>query len=333
MYKIFHKFDLVFEAGRGIKVYREDLLPFDLRHRDVDYESFLAWLSRRISNLQRTYMNKLYMQRRVGRSNEAIIADSAAMSPVDLFWITTERLSHTWDSLQVKRDESLAVKNVTLSGTIDPTEMFGVKSGQTSIFTTKGAFPKAIYKGFLIKKESNAEYEVSAFNIARHLGIKCAFAKAVHGEVLCELFTDEQVSLVHALELLYDFGEDSSIDLYEKALAKFKDRKDITEDLYRLYLLMYISSNNDFHGENFGFLYDTATFEITGVAPAYDFNSAFESWGNVLAYDPFILGMLPTIMQTNKDLEPKLRTISGAIKNYWYLRKVKCWQTVTSTVK
>ena len=116
MYKIYHKHDLVLDAGGGVRVNRSDLLPFDMRHRPVDYESFLAWMSRRISNLQRTYMNKLYMQGRIGRSNEAIVADSAAMSPVDLFWITKENLCHTWNSLQIKRDESLAIKNVNLNG-------------------------------------------------------------------------------------------------------------------------------------------------------------------------------------------------------------------------
>ena len=137
--------------------------------------------------------------------------------------------------------------------------------------------------------------------------------------MLCGLFTDSSKSMVHALELLYDFGEDSSIDLYERALDRFKNRQDITEDLYRLYLLMYLCSNNDFHGENFGFLYDAKSFEIIGVAPAYDFNSAFDAWGDLKAYDPYIFELLPKIMQANKSLAPKLESISEPVDADLYL--------------
>ena len=72
---------------------------------------------------------------------------------------------------------------------------------------------------------------------------------------------------------------------------------------------MYICSNLDFHGENFGFLYDTKSFDILDVAPAYDFNSAFESWGDIKVFDPVIVEMLPEIINSNLNLIPRLKTL------------------------
>ena len=54
---------------------------------------------------------------------------------------------------------------------------------------------------------------------------------------------------------------------------------------------------------------------------AYDFNSAFEAWGDVTAYDPFIFGLLPKIMQANKCLIPKLGSIACVVDADKYLPK------------
>ena len=77
--------------------------------------------------------------------------------------------------------------------------------------------------------------------------------------------------------------------------------------LEQLFIFNYLLSNFDFHGENFGFLYDTETFEITGVAPAYDFNSAYDVYGDVSAYDSDIFTRLPQFMNNNKHLVQNLQ--------------------------
>jgi hypothetical protein len=292
-----------------------------LRHYDeIKFNHFLQWLNRRLNTLQRTYMNKLYMQRRVGRSHNDIVNDSAAISPTDLFWVTRKGLPHTWESLQILRDENMALAKVSLEGILDKETMFKPQTDHTSIFSAKGAFPKGIYKGHILKKGSNAEYEISAYNIGKHLQISVAEAEMRENEIVaCRIFTDDTKSLVHALELLYPFEAETQRDIYEKALKFTESAPQLSQKLQRLFILNYLVSNFDLHGENFGFIYDTATFEITDVAPAFDFNSAFEHWGDVTAYDEFIFGNLKTFMQANKDLVPLLQTLNAVTEKDLYL--------------
>lgn len=318
MYRVWHKNTKVIDVNKnGIIILCKEKLPFDLRHyKQIGHQEFLFWLNRRISTLSRTYMNQLYKQRRIGRSQTEIINDSAAISPIDLFWVTRDDLSHTWESLQILRDESLSTVRVCLEGIIDPDIMFGKKDDHTSIFSTKGAFPKAIYKGTILKKGSNAEYEVIGSNIGEYLDISVAKAElSDNNTVVCNLFTNEHIGLVHAQEYLYPFEKNLTDNIYKDALDAFSSNPVITRQLERLFLLSYLIQNNDLHGENFGWLYDNESFEIIKTAPAYDFNSAFETWERVDMYDKFIYSQLPKFINNNQDLIPRLKTLDHILKN------------------
>ena len=325
MHQVWHKNDLVLEVGEDgqVDVINPRFLPFDLRHNDkVTYVDFLNYMSRRISTLQRTYMNQLYKQRRIGRGHVEIINDSAAISAVDLFWITRPNLGHTWKSLQTKRDESWATARASLEGIIDPGIMFGEKDDHTSIFSTKGAFPKAIMKGYILKKGSNAEYEVVASTMGEYLGINVAKAReGKDGIVECELFTSEQTSLVHALELLYPFNAETYADVYQRAEEFCGHKENLRKDLQRLYIFNYLCSNNDLHVENFGFMYDTDSFEILSVAPAFDFNAGFEAWGSLEAYNQYIFKNLGKYMNNNQDLANPLKSIKKLLEH----KSIKSW--------
>ena len=291
MYQLWHKYNLVLEVSEGTVVVKDkSKLPFDLRHyENITYEHWLDWLKRRISTISRTYMNQLYKQRRLGRGHVEVINDSSAISIVDLFWVTTPHLKHTWDSLQVLRDQNLATVRASLEGILDTEEMLKImKEGtddHTSVLTIKGAFPKSVYKGFILKKGDNAEYEVSAYKLGYKLGFNVAKAEEYeNGSVACELFTNDSLALTHALEFLYPFNPPTTKDIYVKALERVNNTP-LQPQLEQLFIFNYLLSNFDFHGENFGFLYDTETFEIVSVAPAYDFNSAYDVYGEVSAYD------------------------------------------------
>ena len=266
-------------------------------------------------------MNKLYIQRRIGRGHVEVINDSAAISITDLFWIKRPHLNFTWDSLQSNRDISEVVNKATLDGVLNAEAWKNPKTDYTSNFITKGTFRKSIYKNYLIKKGDNAEYEISGYNIAKHLGISCARAISVGEEVHCELFTSEEISMAHALEILYDFDTETYSDIYSRAIDFVKDKPIIANNLKKLYLLMYLCSNFDFHGENFGFLYNTSDFEIIGVAPAFDFNSAFECWNDTTIYYEEIMELLPEIINNNLDLVAPLKSIDTVLEEDIHLSK------------
>jgi len=320
-----HKNDVVLvvnEEGK-VTVINEAKIPFDFRHyKEVSYEYWLNWMKRRFSTLTRTYMSQLYKQRRVGRSNEAIINDSGGISPVDLFWIQTEKTSHTWDSLQVLRDESLATARVSLTGELDKSyNIFREKpKDHISIFTTKGAFPKAILRGHLLKKGDNAEYEISAYKLGYRLGVNVAKAEmSDEGIVACELFTNDKKSLAHMIEFIYPFNENSSDTVHEDAYKKLSHSKSFKQQLEVLYMFNYIVTNTDMHEENFGVLYDTETFEVTEVAPAFDFNSAFEVWGDNSVFYEWVYDNLPVFVNNNSEFVKRLESINKILQEIPYL--------------
>jgi len=326
MYQLWHKYDLVLEVTEGTVVVKDkSKLPFDFRHYStITYTHWLNWLKRRFSTLSRTYMNQLYKQRRVGRSNEAIIEDSGGISPVDLFWIQTKHTAHTWDSLQIMRDEKLSTAKVSLTGELDKSyNIFREKpKDHISIFTTKGAFPKAILRGHLLKKGDNAEYEVSAYKLGYRLGVNVAKAEmGEEGIVACELFTGNEQSLAHMIEFVYPFDENSSDKVHEDAYKKLSYNKLFRQQLEILYMFNYLVTNTDMHEENFGVLYDTETFEITGIAPAFDFNSAFEIWGDTTVYYAWVFDNLPMFVNNNPEFVTRLESINEIVQNVPYLSK------------
>jgi hypothetical protein len=85
------------------------------------------------------------------------------------------------------------------------------------------------------------------------------------------LFTSDKVSLVHASEV---FSDDAG---GQGHLCYFYDRlpnDKMKRDFERVLILNWLISNHDMHAENYGCLYSTETFEIIGIAPSFDHNSA-----------------------------------------------------------
>jgi len=252
-------------------VYNADLLPFYLRGKsDVRPMSVLEWLIYRVDNSMRTYMNMVYIARKVGRDRDKVIADSSGISFTDNFWIQTSDTGWTWDELVRMRDENRELSIVALTGKIDTSK--DLISGFTTLFTTRGYFPKAIIGGYLYKLKEDAQLEYPAFLIGKHIGVNIAECSLEGPYVKIKLFTSENVSLVHASELKHFFDIDDEI---YNAILKI-GRQDIKEQLQRMYIFNYIIGNPDLHDENTGLLYDAKTFEFIGAAPCYDHNIAFQ---------------------------------------------------------
>ena len=274
---------------------------------------FEQWLTSRTDNLSRTYMNRVYIARKVGRDREKILRDSCAISVIDNYWVRRSDVDTTWDELKSNRDTNLEVVDIALTGEIKtPPDFSKVEDDTISLFTIKGAFPKALYKGTLLKKDNNAEYEAAAYQLGTAIGISVAVAEKQNGVVECQLFTSEKVSMAHARDFLHytDYeagrGNDEHRALYD--YFSQQGRFDIVAQLERLYIFNYLVENIDFHFENFGFLYDSGSFEINSVAPAYDFNNAFAGFGDTATYYNWILGKLPDFIRNHTDVKNQLQS-------------------------
>jgi len=299
----------LYKNENTVEIMNEGLLPFALRGGDVTVADFIEWLSLRTNNISRTYMNMVYSVRKVlGRDPDAVIADSCAISIIDNYWVQRPGVKATWNDLVRRRDIDLDLVNTALSGKYSAKAFKKAVDDTTTLFTIKGAFPKAVYEGYILKKDCNAEYEAAAFCLGDAIGVTVAEAvKRDGGIVACRLFTSGSVSLVHAGELRRRFKlilDNIHEEIYQYFVMQ--GRADITRQLERLYIFNYLVINTDFHDENFGFLYDSNSFDILSVAPAYDFNSAFIELDDVTAYYEWIVRQLPAFMRNHSDIKGRL---------------------------
>jgi hypothetical protein len=301
----------VYPIQNKIELLAGAYLPFALTGTNLTVRGFEQWLTQRVDNLSRTYMNRVYIARKVGRDREKILRDSCAISVIDNFWIHRSDVDFSWDELKSKRDKNLDIVHIALTGEMPkPPDFTKAEEDTISLFTVKGTFPKAIYEGRLLKKDNNAEYEAAAYQLGSALGLSVAKAAKNNGVVECELFTSETVSMAHARDLLhftdYEKDEDAHRAMYDYFTEQ--GRSDVTAQLERLYIFNYLVENMDFHYENFGFLYDSNSFKITGVAPAYDFNSAFAGFGDTSAFYSWIVNRLPVFMRNHQDIKKQLQS-------------------------
>ena len=254
----------------AVVIYEPKYLPFALRNlspvRPVDV---FEWIINRIDNAQRTYMNLVYIARKVGRDRDKMIKDSSGISFTDNFWLQTSDTDHTWGELTSLRDKSRELSLYALTGkTNDPAELL---KGNTSLFTTKGFFTKAIIGKNLVKLLEDAVLEYPAYLFGEQIGISVAKCELEGKFVNIELFTDNETSLVHAAELKQYFDTDDEI--YNEFVRI--GRRDIAGQIERMYIFNYLIGNPDMHDENTGVLYDAKTFEFISLAPCYDHNIAF----------------------------------------------------------
>jgi len=254
----------------AVTVYESKYLPFALRNLDpIRPVDAFEWITNRIDNAQRTYMNMVYIARKVGRDRDKMIKDSSGISFTDNFWLKTSDMKHTWSELNSLRDKSRELSLYALTGkTENPAELL---KGHTSLFTTKGFFTKAIIGKNLVKLREEAQLEYPAYLFGKQLGISVAKCELDDNFVNIELFTNNEVSLVHAAELKQYFDTDDEI--YNEFVRI--GRKDITAQIERMYIFNYLIGNPDMHDENTGVLYDAKTFDFISLAPCYDHNIAF----------------------------------------------------------
>ena len=111
------------------------------------------------------------MARKAGRDIELILQDSCALSITDQFWIKRSDINITWAKLQEIRDQNRTLADVALTGKTAYLDWETAREGATSLFATKGAFPKAIIGNTMLKLGGTQEYEWVASVIGKTLGI------------------------------------------------------------------------------------------------------------------------------------------------------------------
>lgn len=170
-------------ASASVEVVLPNKMPFGLRSDSLDFELFMDWLRRRVDNLQRAYMNKVYIARKIGREFENILRDSCALSITDRFWVRRSDIEITWAELQQRRDMNTVLADVALTGDTANLDFKSAMEGTTSLFSTKGTFPKAILGNHMRKLGGTQEREWVASVIGEALGLPVQEVKIVNPSV------------------------------------------------------------------------------------------------------------------------------------------------------
>lgn len=255
------------------EICNEHLLPFGLRNvKKLRGSKILKWIADRVTNINRTYMNLIYIARQVGRDVDKVIADSAGLSIIDHFWIKTTDTSHLkWINLQELLDKNAELNRIAVEGILKGGK--NLRKKFTSLFTLKGYYPKYACDGYLYKTKADAIKEYPAYLLAKQLKLPIAKCSIEGKLVKIELFTNANASLVHAREIgeYFDYSPALLTDVF--ALI---GREDLKMQIDQLYIFNYLIGNIDLHSENFGFLFDNKTFDIISVAPFFDHNMSFD---------------------------------------------------------
>lgn len=319
-------------SDNKVIIHNKNFIPLNLRGRQqIIAESIKHWIDKRISNIDRTYMDLVCIARGAGRDSDKIIKDSYGISFTDQYWIVTSDDNVAWQKLHELQDTNTALNDVALSGKLDLA--LDLKSGYTTLFSNKGYFPKAVYNGWLYKRKEDSLIEYPAYLIGKHLGISISEVKILDKYIGIKLFTSDKFSLIHASELKEYYNSDD--ELYNIIYAI--GRTDIAFQMQRMFIYNFIIGNPDLHEDNYGCIYDADTFDIISLSPCYDHNVAFQEGFNGLSRGRLSGSSILTLDEYTKqfivghqDIVSKLRSINilfEELNNYLtdrQMRELKC---------
>ncbi|MDE7312217.1 MAG: hypothetical protein K2N87_11475 [Eubacterium sp.] len=276
-------------------VYREELLPYDLKNRFVPvppdtistYKAHIRaverniryvqdFLMQRVLPLSRANAKKIYNLYGDNQENKLRISLMCrAVSLLDNYWVKLCGDTITWRDVSIRDNHlnevftqvALRGSSLSLTGSLTSPET-----------TTNGTYTKGWKREdgdlFLYKKGPESRIEVMVSKLLDKLNIPhLAYTDAVDDGVYCckcKCMSSENLSIVDALtaESWFNRKGESFIPYIKKHFA---------DDLYRMWITDYLTANPDRHGQNWGFFFDANTTEILGLHFLFDHNNAFDT--------------------------------------------------------
>ena len=277
-----------------------DRLPFALRKPEVALIDFIEWASNRTLSIGRSYAKEILNSLRLSQVNRyAVCKACRAVSLEDAYWIRQTDDQAEWEEVNLFKNKlSLFITEVSLSGsnTHYRVEKYSKDTIHTPELTTLGANAKGwirsedgLYLHKVGKNELPASEILEALQI-KHIPYYESEADEVRmylseerrgwiegvGEkiVKSRLFTTEDQALV-TFEEFKLFCNAYGMNPYEEALK-------IDKQAYlEMQIADYILNNNDRHEQNWGFIMDNESGQLTGYVPLFDHDHAFAEYKNV----------------------------------------------------
>ena len=288
-------------------VLREDLLPFTIKGklrkiipfeevkskyddtqrtiaRDKNRDAVISWLANRTLSLSRKNAKWIYNLLRIEQLNTesqkarvSIICRS--VSVLDNYWIKLDGDTATWESINVRHNplnETIAQvalhgSSITLQGSLTSPEL-----------TTNGAYAKAwrrhdderlwLYK-LGANGNSESRIEVMCSDLLDKMNVRhCHYEAGEDGGeyvCMCPAMTNDDISIMSVMDF-YTYCNANGIDFYKKILEIDAD------SIYKMWIVDYLISNRDRHGQNWGLYYKPNSMEIVSCHPLFDHNNAFD---------------------------------------------------------
>ena len=248
-------------------------------------EAVVSWLAGRVLLLSRANAKWIYNlfcfeQVSTAEQHVKIALVCRAVSVLDPYWLKYDDDGEiSWDSVDVRKNPlnevvaqvALHGKSLTLQG-----------SPVTPELTTNGAYAKAWRRHedsslWLYKLGANgnteSRIEVMCSNLLDKMNVEHVHYEAGQDEdkyvCMCPCMTTESKAILTGMEFISYCnvnGIDPDTRMFEID----------GESIYKMWIVDFLISNRDRHGQNWGFFYDTETMEILGCHPLFDHNNAFD---------------------------------------------------------
>ena len=248
-------------------------------------EAVVSWLAGRVLLLSRAnakWIYNLFQFEQTGTDEQRIRIAMVcrAVSVLDPYWLKyDDDKDICWSKVDVKQNPlneivaqvALHGKSLTLQG-----------SPVTPELTTNGAYAKAWRRHedgnlWLYKLGANgnteSRIEVMCSDLLDKMNVEHVHYEAGKDEdkyvCMCPCMTTENKAILTGME----FQSYCNVNGIDPDVEMFEIDK---ESIYKMWIVDFLISNRDRHGQNWGFFYDTETMEILGCHPLFDHNKAFD---------------------------------------------------------
>jgi hypothetical protein len=280
----------------SVLVLNNDMLPYSLRDLiqssnncltpkeiAVNYDKIRHFFADRVLSLSRDNAKQILIS--LGESQHLTEEESyqlslkcRALSVTDSFWVKRDNEKASFQDVNLRTNSlSDAIFQVSMKGT--PVSLtHGILAADIS---TKGMFRKAWIREngqlFLYKSDKTSDYintkcELYASSILDNSNVShVSYIESVKEGVYCckcPCFTNDDKSFVE-WAYVKEYLKRKNVDILDYV------REHFATEFANMVMTDYIFANPDRHIFNYGFLVDTKTNEIIGLAPAFDYNQAF----------------------------------------------------------
>lgn len=246
--------------------------------------AIISWLADRVLLLSRKNAKWIYNVLNIEQLTDDISKAKVALmcravSLLDCYWVKLENDVACWDTINLRTNPlneiiaqiALHGKSLTFQGSLTTPEL-----------TTNGSYAKAwrrhedkslwLYK---LGDNDNTEsrIEVMCSNLLDKMNVRHVFYEAGEDDgkyvCMCPCMSTERVGILSGLEYSTCCnlrGENPS-----SAILKLD-----AESMYKMWIVDYLISNRDRHGQNWGVFYDLKTLRLLCCHPLFDHNNAFD---------------------------------------------------------